>query len=142
MRAGRRGGPGAETTGTARRAWPVGHERATAGWARRALAEGRHVEAATELAGWVAEQPTAEGLVPQLMLALYRSGQAGDALTAYAASSRSRGGPTRRAVGACRPRRWWARGRAAAGRWRPAVTIGHAFRSTIVDARLGRAPGL
>ncbi|MFY1593579.1 BTAD domain-containing putative transcriptional regulator [Micromonospora sp. WMMD737] len=52
-------------------------------WARRALAEGRHVAAATELAGWVAEQPTAEGLVRQLMLALYRSGRAGDALTAY-----------------------------------------------------------
>ncbi|MDT0530296.1 BTAD domain-containing putative transcriptional regulator [Micromonospora sp. DSM 115977] len=219
-------------------------------WARRALAEGRHVTAATELAGWVAERPTAEGLVRQLMLALYRCGRAGDALTAYddvtaalgelgarpgpelgalaaavrrrdrtldrpapgvparrnrfvgrhfeldraidllgaarlltvvgpggagktrlslelarrwprtttragrgrparsrspgvrAASSRSSGGPTRRAVGACRPRRGRARGRTTAGRWRPAVTIGHTFRSAIVDARLGRAPGL
>ncbi|MGK5517832.1 BTAD domain-containing putative transcriptional regulator [Micromonospora sp. URMC 107] len=53
------------------------------GWAQRALAQGRHVAAATELAGWVAEQPTAEGLVRQLMLALYRSGRAGDALTTY-----------------------------------------------------------
>ncbi|MFG1889189.1 BTAD domain-containing putative transcriptional regulator [Micromonospora sp. NPDC049051] len=52
-------------------------------WAQRALTQGRHVEAATELAGWVAEQPTAEGLVRQLMLALYRSGRSGDALSAY-----------------------------------------------------------
>ncbi|MBU2666361.1 tetratricopeptide repeat protein [Actinoplanes bogorensis] len=52
-------------------------------WAQRALTEGRHVEAATELAGWVAEQPTAEGLVRHLMVALYRSGRAGDALRAY-----------------------------------------------------------
>ncbi|MDY7085145.1 MAG: BTAD domain-containing putative transcriptional regulator [Actinomycetota bacterium] len=52
-------------------------------WARQALAEGRHVEAATELAGWVAAQPTAEGLVRQLMLARCRSGRAGEALSAY-----------------------------------------------------------
>ncbi len=52
-------------------------------WAQQALAGNRHVAAATELAGWVAEQPTAEGLVRPLMLALYRSGRAGDALTAY-----------------------------------------------------------
>ncbi|MBM2622042.1 tetratricopeptide repeat protein [Actinoplanes sp. LDG1-06] len=52
-------------------------------WAQRALAAGRHVEAATELAGWVAAQPTAEGLVKQLMLALYRSGRAGEALSTY-----------------------------------------------------------
>ncbi|MBB2947725.1 putative ATPase/DNA-binding SARP family transcriptional activator [Actinoplanes lutulentus] len=49
-------------------------------WARQALDSGRHVAAATELAGWVAEQPTDEGLVRQLMLALYRSGRAGEAL--------------------------------------------------------------
>ncbi|MBL7254237.1 BTAD domain-containing putative transcriptional regulator [Paractinoplanes lichenicola] len=52
-------------------------------WARRALADGRHVAAATELAGWVAAQPTAEGLVRLLMTALYRSGRAGEALSAY-----------------------------------------------------------
>ena len=52
-------------------------------WAQRALADGRHVAAATELAGWVAAQPAAEGLVRHLMLALYRSGRAGDALSAY-----------------------------------------------------------
>ncbi|MCO8273240.1 tetratricopeptide repeat protein [Actinoplanes sp. TRM 88003] len=52
-------------------------------WAQRTLADGRPVDAATELAGWVAEQPAAEGLVKQLMLALYRSGRAGDALSAY-----------------------------------------------------------
>jgi predicted ATPase/DNA-binding SARP family transcriptional activator len=52
-------------------------------WAQRTLAAGRPAAAATELAGWVAEQPTAEGLVRQLMLALYRSGRAGDALSTY-----------------------------------------------------------
>ncbi|MCY1139780.1 BTAD domain-containing putative transcriptional regulator [Actinoplanes sp. Pm04-4] len=52
-------------------------------WAQQALADGKHVAAATELAAWTAEQPTAEGLVKQLMLALYRSGRAGDALSAY-----------------------------------------------------------
>ncbi|MFC7534210.1 BTAD domain-containing putative transcriptional regulator [Actinoplanes sp. GCM10030250] len=52
-------------------------------WAQQALTEGRHVPAATELAGWVAGQPTAEALVRLLMLALYRSGRAGEALGAY-----------------------------------------------------------
>ncbi|WP_306207068.1 BTAD domain-containing putative transcriptional regulator [Actinoplanes sp. RD1] len=52
-------------------------------WARRTLAGGRPAEAATELAGWVAAQPTAEGLVTQLMLALHRSGRTGAALAAY-----------------------------------------------------------
>ncbi|MDI6099467.1 BTAD domain-containing putative transcriptional regulator [Actinoplanes sp. NEAU-A12] len=52
-------------------------------WGRRALAQGRHVAAATELAAWAAEQPAAEGLVKLLMLALYRSGRAGDALGAF-----------------------------------------------------------
>jgi predicted ATPase/DNA-binding SARP family transcriptional activator len=52
-------------------------------WARAALAGGRHATAAARLAGWVAGQPTDEGLARQLMIALYRSGRAGDALRAY-----------------------------------------------------------
>lgn len=52
-------------------------------WARQALDAGRHVAAGAELAGWVAKQPTDEGLVRLLMLALYRSGRAGEALGAY-----------------------------------------------------------
>ncbi|MFD1372109.1 BTAD domain-containing putative transcriptional regulator [Actinoplanes sichuanensis] len=52
-------------------------------WAQEALDQGRHVAAATELAGWAAEQPTDEGLARLLMLALYRSGRAGEALSAF-----------------------------------------------------------
>jgi predicted ATPase/DNA-binding SARP family transcriptional activator len=52
-------------------------------WARTALAGGRHASVAAKLAGWVAEQPTDEGTVQQLMIALYRSGRAGDALRAF-----------------------------------------------------------
>ncbi|GIF39152.1 putative ATPase [Actinoplanes xinjiangensis] len=52
-------------------------------WARQALDQGRHVEAATELAGWAAAQPTDESLARLLMLALYRSGRAGEALGAF-----------------------------------------------------------
>jgi predicted ATPase/DNA-binding SARP family transcriptional activator len=52
-------------------------------WAEQALDQGRHVAAATELAGWTAGQPTDEGLVRLLMLALYRSGRAGEALGAF-----------------------------------------------------------
>jgi predicted ATPase/DNA-binding SARP family transcriptional activator len=52
-------------------------------WAEQSLDQGRHVAAATELAGWAAGQPTHEGLVRLLMLALYRSGRAGEALGAF-----------------------------------------------------------
>jgi predicted ATPase/DNA-binding SARP family transcriptional activator len=52
-------------------------------WAQQALDQGRHVAAAAELAGWAAAQPTDEGLARLLMLALYRSGRAGEALGAF-----------------------------------------------------------
>ncbi|MFC4070054.1 BTAD domain-containing putative transcriptional regulator [Actinoplanes subglobosus] len=52
-------------------------------WAEQALDQGRHAAAATELAGWAAEQPTDESLARLLLLALYRSGRAGEALGAF-----------------------------------------------------------
>ncbi|WP_203920396.1 BTAD domain-containing putative transcriptional regulator [Rugosimonospora africana] len=49
-----------------------------------ALADGRHAEILADLAGWVAEQPTAEGLVGHLMLALHRAGRSAEAMAAFA----------------------------------------------------------
>lgn len=53
-------------------------------WAELALAENRASDVLADLAGWVAESPTAEPLVGRLMLALHRSGRTGEALDAYA----------------------------------------------------------
>ncbi|GAA3437779.1 AfsR/SARP family transcriptional regulator [Kutzneria kofuensis] len=47
------------------------------------LAEGRHVEVCAELVGAVSEHPLHERLAGQLMLALYRSGRAAEALAHY-----------------------------------------------------------
>ncbi|MEU4158682.1 BTAD domain-containing putative transcriptional regulator [Actinoplanes sp. NPDC026670] len=58
-------------------------------WAQEALDQGRHVAAATELAGWAAEQPTDESLARLLMLALYRSGRAGEALSAFGRTTKA-----------------------------------------------------
>ena len=52
------------------------------------LALGRHAEVVPELEGLVARHPLRERLRAQLMLALYRSGRAADALQAYAAARR------------------------------------------------------
>jgi DNA-binding SARP family transcriptional activator len=46
-------------------------------------AAGRHAELVSELRRLVAEHPTREGLVAQLMLALYRCGRQAEALDAY-----------------------------------------------------------
>ncbi|WP_345629859.1 BTAD domain-containing putative transcriptional regulator [Rugosimonospora acidiphila] len=48
------------------------------------LAAGRHAEILADLASWVAERPTAEGLVGHLMLALYRAGRTAEAMAAFA----------------------------------------------------------
>jgi predicted ATPase/DNA-binding SARP family transcriptional activator len=47
------------------------------------LALGRHAELTAELAGLTATYPTREGLAAHRMLAAYRSGRPGEALTAY-----------------------------------------------------------
>ncbi|MEU5726122.1 BTAD domain-containing putative transcriptional regulator [Micromonospora sp. NPDC047738] len=44
---------------------------------------GRHADIVDDLAGWVAEHPLSEPLVAHLMLALYRSGRATEALMVY-----------------------------------------------------------
>jgi len=50
----------------------------------RDLAHGRHAELSAELVGAVTEYPLHEGLAGQLMLALYRSGRAAEAVERYA----------------------------------------------------------
>ncbi|MGX6607605.1 BTAD domain-containing putative transcriptional regulator [Micromonosporaceae bacterium Da 78-11] len=52
-------------------------------WAELTLAADGAATALVELTGWVAEHPTAEPLIAQLMLALHRSGRTADALVAY-----------------------------------------------------------
>ena len=52
-------------------------------WAELTLAAGGAAAALVELTGWVAEHPTAEPLIAQLMLALHRSGRTGEALAAF-----------------------------------------------------------
>jgi DNA-binding SARP family transcriptional activator len=54
-----------------------------------ALLSGRHSELVGELKGLVAAFPFREGLVAQLMLALYRSGRQADALEVYQATRRT-----------------------------------------------------
>ncbi|GIE82340.1 SARP family transcriptional regulator [Actinoplanes philippinensis] len=58
-------------------------------WAEQALDQGRHVAAATELAGWAAAEPAGEGLARLLMLALYRSGRAGEALGVFGRTAKA-----------------------------------------------------
>ncbi|MEU8663804.1 BTAD domain-containing putative transcriptional regulator, partial [Actinoplanes philippinensis] len=58
-------------------------------WSRQALDQGRHVTAATELAGWAAAEPADEGLARLLMLALHRSGRAGEALSVFTRTAKA-----------------------------------------------------
>jgi DNA-binding SARP family transcriptional activator/Tfp pilus assembly protein PilF len=53
------------------------------------LALGRHVEAATQLAGLAREYPLRERFSGQLMLALYRCGRRADALAAYSVTRKA-----------------------------------------------------